>query len=258
MSETIPEYGGCPWPIDEGCLSDEWDNISPEDRERSVAYASATLTRLTGYRVGGCPVKVRPCAPRCGRGLAYTSGDWMVPTNWNGTWINGCGHRQCSCETLCEVALPPPVGRVDEVKVDGVIVPPTDYEVQDHRLVYVGGGDCPWPATQDLALADTEPDTFSVTYLNTYPVDGLGAHAAGVLAMEFAKMCAGSTKCRLPATVRSVVRQGVSFDIIAGVFPNGQTGLREVDAYIGLWNPNGLRQEAQVMVPGRHRPRVTP
>ena len=71
-----------------------------------------------------------------------------------------------------------------------------------------------------MTLADTEPDTFSVTYLNGYPVDGLGAYAAGVLAMEFAKACTGG-KCRLPAGVTSVARQGVSLQIATGAFPAG-------------------------------------
>ena len=33
----------------------------PEVQDRAPGLASATLRRLTGYRVGGCPITVRPC-----------------------------------------------------------------------------------------------------------------------------------------------------------------------------------------------------
>ena len=54
----------------------------------------------------------------------------------------------------------------------------------------------------------------------------------------------------------TVTRQGVSYDIAAGSFPNGMTGIREVDAYIALWNPNGLRQPVAVWYPGKPTVRV--
>ena len=94
-----------------------------------------------------------------------------------------------------------------------------------------------------------------MTYLNSYPVDSLGAYAVGVLAMEFAKACIGG-KCRLPATVTAITRQGVSFEIASGTFPSGFTGIREVDTYISMWNPQGLRQRASVWTPDASSPRV--
>src|SRR5690606_29937777 len=105
-------------------------------------------------------------------------------------------------------------------------------------IVYIGGGDCPFPACQDLSAAPGDPDTFTVTYINGYPPDDLAAYAVGVLAMEYAKACSG-TKCRLPIGTTSVVRQGVSIEIATGSFPNGMTGIREVDAWISLWRPEG-------------------
>lgn len=254
-------YNVCPWPIDETCLPPEWATLEPDLQDRSIALASATLSRLTGYRVGGCPLTVRPCKQAC-RGNSpaywnlYRAGDWRGwwPQNWGGVWINGCGcATDCSCTALCEVDLPGPVGEVYTVKVDGVEV--TDYRLDGNRLVYTGTDDCPWPACQDMAAADTEPNTFSVTYLNSWPVDGMGAYVAGVLAAEFAAACTGS-KCRLPATVTAVSRQGITYDVSAGTFPNGTTGIREVDAYIGLWNPDGLRQTSQVWSPDLNPPRV--
>lgn len=256
-------YDVCSWPIDEGCLDESWEDLDDDLKERSVALASATLHRLTGYQVGGCPVTVRPCKQSC-RGVSMSY--WMLresptftgwwPQNWSGVWINGCGcTTDCSCSTVCEVTLPGPVGEVIEVKVDGDVADPGNYRLDANRLVWTGGGDCPWPACQDMAAADTEADTFAVTYLNSYPVDSMGAYAAGLLAAEFAKACSGG-KCRLPATVTSVSRQGITYEVAAGTFPNGTTGIREIDAYIGLWNPGHLRQQTRVWSPDVRGPRV--
>lgn len=92
-----------------------------------------------------------------------------------------------------------------------------------------------------MTAAPGTEGAFAVTYLNSYPVDGMGAYAAGVLAMEFAKACTGR-KCSLPPGTTNVTRQGVSIEVVTGSFPGGVTGIREVDAYIALWRPEGSPQ----------------
>lgn len=255
----------CAWPLDTACLTEDWDTLDPSVQARSQALAGATLRRLTGYRVGGCPITVRPCTQGCLSStvrpsyldMLGTYGSGFFPHIEGGVWVNSCGClRNCSCSQLCEVELPAPVGVVYEVKVDGAVVPDTDYRVDRNILVWVGADPCPWPVCQDMKAADTEPGTFSVTYLNSYPVDSLGAYAGGILAMEYAKACIGSTKCRLPAGVTAVTRQGISMEISAGSFPDGFTGIREVDAFITLWNPKPIRQAPQVWSPDLHAPRV--
>jgi len=192
-------------------------------------------------------------------GAPYPFGSWSWFSPWvdaSGAWRNGCGCpiTDCSCTQLCEVTLPSPVGEVYEVKVDGAVIPETDYKMYGERLTWVGSGDCAWPVCQDLTQPDTEDNTFSVTYLNSYPVDGLGAYAAGVLAWEYAQACTDGV-CRLPAGVTAVTRQGVTYDVAAGAFPDGFTGIREVDAYISLWNPRGIQREASVWSPDLPRVR---
>jgi hypothetical protein len=245
MSEPLPEYGGCLWPVDPACLTDDWLGLDQEVRDRALALASETLKRLTGYRVGGCPITVRPCQ-RGGCWDTFIPGGPFTPVNWAGRWSN-C-HCGGNCATNCEVKLPPPVGEIVEVKVDGAVVNVADYAIQSNVLVYTGGGDCAFPRIQDLSLPDTEVGTFSVTYLNAYPVDANGAYAAGVLAVEFAKACT-TGKCKLPPEVVEVVRNGVSFSITPGSFPGGYTGLRAVDTYIALWNPEGRSQPVRVWSP---------
>jgi hypothetical protein len=252
----VPDSPSCTWPIDPGCLGPEWTDAPPEVMTRSIVFASETLRRLTGYRVGGCPTTLRPCSGGCCPPY-LTPNDHMIPgsigprINNNGDWINCCGHRDCTCTVIGAINLPAPVGGVGEVKIDGVVLDPTEYRVWGTQLIR--NGDEGWPINQDLSLPDTEPGTFSVTYLNAFAIDALGAYAAGVLANEFAKACSGSTKCRLPSSVQSVSRQGVTFTMPTGLFADGLTGIREVDAYVAIWNPNGIQQAPKVYSPDLFR-----
>lgn len=256
MTTQPPEFGGCLWPVDTACFTDEWDGMDPAVQERSLGLASATLQRLTGNRVTECPVKVRPCKPSSCVGYdpywsAFGHGGFY-PYLDAGRWVNSCVHTdRCECTVLCRVTLPAPVGRVDEVKIDGLVIDPGRYMRVGNSLIALLGDDeeCFFPATQDLSKPDTEPGTFSVTYLNGYPVDSNGAYAVAVLAMEYAKACSGR-KCRLPSNVATITRQGVTMDLVTGAFPGGLTGIREVDAFITLWNPNALQRESSVWYPG--------
>jgi len=256
----VPGYGGCPWPVDPACFGEEWDAYDEEVKARAVALASSTLARLTGYRVGTCPITVRPCKPqRAAReyhSLLYYYSPAFTPLNLGGAWINSCGCAPpCSCTTACEVTLPAPVTRVEEVKVNGDVIDPENYRIDNGNiLVWQASEECPFPASQNLALADTEDGTFAVTYLNAYPVDANGAYAAGVLSAEYARACGGQS-CRLPAGVTTVVRQGLTMEIPSGAFPGGLTGIREVDAYIALWNPLGLIGATRVYTPDMAQPR---
>lgn len=256
MTETpvpIPGYSGCEWPLDPACFDEDWNNLDPTTQARAASLASSTLHRLTGYRVGGCPITVRPCTKGCIEAFIPTTwaAGFRPGINTEGVWVNvvvgcGCSHG-CSCTSLCEVVLPGPVGEVYEVMVDGSVVPSTNYRVDGVRLVWVGAGACPWPACQDMS-ASSGPGTFLVTYLNSYAVDQTGAYACAVLAMEFAQACIGGT-CRLPPGVVSVSRQGVTFDLPTGLFPDGLTGIREVDAWVSLWNPDRISRTPTVWSP---------
>lgn len=255
MTVTPPEYAGCPWPVDPSCRTTEWNALDADVKATALAYASSTLERLTAYRVGNCPIKLRPDLGGCYMDPYWGSYAALAPVNWNGRWSND---GYCCRPHLCEVALPAPVGRIDEVKIDGAVIDPSNYELQNgHLLVWTGGGDCPWlpRLTQDMSLPDSAVGTFSVTYLNAYPVDLLGANAVTILALEFAKACTGKT-CQLPANVTQIVRQGISMQIASGAFPDGKTGLRTVDAYIALWNPKGRTQQGMIYSPDLPQHRV--
>ena len=252
MTVTIPEPDGCPWPVDPACLGDEWDaNFDEPTQTRAVALASKTLRRLTAYRVGGCAVKIRPCSTVCNSFISTAiTGQFpgFVPLNWNGAWTN------CACPGPCghgdpakALKIPPPVYGVDTVHLNGtLLVEGTDWRYEKGWLYALGS--TKWPLTQDLSQPSTAAGTFEVAYFDSARPDGLAAYAAGKLAFQYANACAGK-KCDLPATVTAVVRQGVSYTLAAGSFPNGETGIREVDAFIALWNPKHRMQRTTVWSP---------
>lgn len=267
MTTPVPDQSDFCWPVDIACFDDSWESKYPEAvRARALAMAQSSLYRLCLGRVGGCPITVRPCRQNAAQGLplgmyqtlAYNpwyGGPWMTP--WmraDGTIFNCCTNSGgCGCTSSCEVTPGGFVGVISGIKIDGAEVyigHEGDFEVADHEsIVYFGSGSCPFPTTQNMDLPDTQPGTFSITYLPAYSVDGEGAFALALLALEFAKACSGDKNCRLPTNVTSVVRQGVSYNIISGVFPDGRTGIFPVDAFIGRYNPKGLMVEPRVWSP---------
>lgn len=259
MSVDPLPYGGCPWPVDASCVPADWGELPAEVRSYATALASQVLTSLTAGRVGGCPITVRPsrsnpCLPAY---EAFMTSPWMRPgIDARGLWINSCD--RAGSVSACEVALPAPVGRVDAVKVDGVAQPLADYRLDEGNvLVYQGAGPCPFPAYQDLALPDTAAGTWSVTYLNAMVPDGLAARVVTALAYEFALACSGEKKkCRLPANVATIVRTGVTMTMTNKMFPEGRTGLPEVDAWVSSINPRGRRQQTRVYSPDAPGPRI--
>lgn len=251
----------CTWEPDPSCLGDAWDALDPDVQERSLMLATSSLQMLTYNRVGTCPVTIRPCPtePRCGCG-------WN-PHIRDGQWYNDCSTcgTETTCKPLSEVDIPGPVGYIETVLVDGVELDlwNGDFRLDDgHLLVWQGEGTSPFPETQDLDKPDSEPGTWSITYSRSYPVLADARLAVALLAMEFAKACQPKGKCSLPRGVTSVVRNGVSFSIEAGLFPSGLTGIDIVDQFILKWAPAGSPvRNATVFDPSKHgaatRPRRT-
>lgn len=214
------------------------DGADPAKVALAEQYAAATMRMLTLYRVGGPLVAVHPHATTC----HHQHYVW-VPQYGGYGYVCGC-RAECSCPHGSTVLLHPPVGRVEEVTVDGVALDPAVYRVEDGAmLVRTDGG--LWPGCPDSG--------FKVTYLNGYPVDDMGSHAGGVLADEFYRALTGDRGCRLPANVTSIVRQGVSMQVTRGMFPENSTGITEVDTFIRMWNPHGM-----VSAPGVYSPDLTP
>lgn len=271
MPEPLPAMPDHCWPVDLSCVKDwdEWE-VEPDpeavppvvgvplysehDKARAIALAGQTLRMLTGYRVGGCPITVRPCRtpPSNPTWRTYPVGGVQSLGQWLAMSC-GCTRTACGCTGSNEVQLGT-VGRVVMVMVDGMVLDPSAYLLVGRGTLVRTDG-LPWPLTQDALLPDTEPGTWSVTYVPGAEVDGLGAAMAGVLAGEYVRACSDGGECRLPSGVKTIVRQGVTMELGVGAFPDGKTGIREVDAWIERWNPHGLVSPSLVMSPDVKRPR---
>lgn len=263
---AVPDSGICtPWAA-------EADVCSPCDDYTfdtgvlvdMLDVASEVLFNLTGRQWPGiCCETVRPCGVRSASATPYRDRARNQLAGWC-----GCNQpRACACRRLPELRLPNyPVVEVTEVKIDGAVLPTDEYRVDDWRyLVRLPDPDDErpgWPCCQDLALADTEADTWSVTY--TYGADppAGGVHAAARLGCELALACnpeaVAAGQCRLPMNVSSVVRQGVSmeFGVVldpTALFTDGRTGLPEVDLWVASVNHGRRQRRGTVMIPGRGR-----
>lgn len=245
----------CVWEPDTSVLSDKFKEMEPDQQERALLLATSSLVTLTYGRVGLCPITIRPVPTSFGCGCGFNPHKAA-----NGRWYNNCHHRR-PLAPRHEIDIPGPVGYIDSFLIDGVSqdLEGGDWRLDNgHLLVWQGTGPSPLPIFQDLNLPDTAPGTCSITYSRSYPVLEDGKIAVAMLAEEFSKAFKDKSKCALPRGVTSIVRNGVSFTIEAGMFPNGLTGVETVDQYILKWAPAGSpTRSATVFDPRTVRPRVT-
>jgi hypothetical protein len=261
----------CRWTAEE-LAEQRADPVMGPKIDRAEAFAWSLLASLTAYRIGTCPITVRPCAAQClGEGSSYVtaiargSGTAALPAaiigQFNpyitgGRWLNACGCRpsDCSCTALSEVVLPGPVGSIVSVYVDGTQLMRSAYKVMNgNRLVRLDGDE--WPACQDMTENDQQG--FSVTYYRGAAPNVMTNGAAGVLANEFLLACDQDANCRLPYNVTNVTRAGETFDLSMIDFVNGDTGIPEVQALIRIYNPNQLKSPVIVASPDVMPTRMT-
>lgn len=228
------------------------------------SYATTVLWAATGRRFGLCTRTVRPCGKECqdwnlGGGYFWSQGTWL-PYIFNGVWRNcwcGCAGALgcCSCQPQCQVYLPGPVASVSQVTLDGAIVDPATYRVDNGiwlvrtRLSATDPNAPCWPWRQNYDL-DSGTDTFIVTYQQGVPVPSALNVAAGELACEFIKACKG-LPCRLPARATSIARQGVTISLadVNSLLDKGLTGVVTVDQVIRAYNPYALTSKMQIASP---------
>ena len=135
-----------------------------------------------------------------------------------------------------------PLIDVTSVTIDGAVVDPASYRIDDFRwLTKIDGSAWTWS------------DTFKVeaTYGQSPPE--MGIRAAATLACQLYLACQPETVdgCRLPERVTNVTRQGVSFVLLDpfDFLEAGKTGLYDVDLFLSVYNPNRLRRRPTVMSP---------
>lgn len=239
--------GTCePWATlaDLGSPCDDY-GMDPALLEDSLQIASDVLFSLSGRRYPGvCEDVVRPtgaCAPRP-----------TTPRDTLGRRGDPC------CSTVRGIRLGgSPLVDVTEVLLDGEILDPSEYRVDDHdllvRLRDADGTLRSWPCCQDVTLPTTEEGTFQVTYTygRTPPLGGIRAAASLACQLALAAQPETAGQCRLSDRVLSVTRQGVTKTLRdpAAMFPEGLTGLNEVDLWLSSERYGRKARRATVLVP---------
>lgn len=260
------QIGPCdPWDIDLCCEAPE----DPEIVERWQRVASQLLWRLSGMRIGPCPVTVRPCRQAClesspisfQAGYASTGG-WVPYIGVDGLWRNAslCGCKSgCSCGELCEVRLEGPVYDVTEVDVDGEVLVPEAYRVDAPGRLVRTDGEC-WPTCQRLDLPPGEEGTFTVTYRWGLPLDEAAIAAVSELTCHLMKGCnPGSCGCKANPRATRITRQGFEMEMPDPtlIYSEGRTGLPLTDLWLATVNPYRQTSPSRVYSPDFKRPRVT-
>jgi hypothetical protein len=247
------------WDVDPAALGvcSGWNEYSAEIKFWSLKLATLWLWGATGRRFGPCPITVRPAQPK-GSPLAYRDYPTMPgaeglgvpggPYLYAGRWYNAGCTMGCCGSGGCSIVLRGPVYAIDEVLVDGTVVPPSAYRVDvagGAWLLVRTDGSC-WPTCQNFTRATTEDDTFEVSYsIGEEIPDGL-LLAAGMLACEYGSHLTGG-RCALPAKMTRLSRQGVEVEIEPPSPADGRTGIAMVDSVVATLNPSGLKAPPVVL-----------
>ena len=254
------------WPVAWSCDASV-STASPEVTGMAVGMATRILWALSGRQYGACPVVLRPCRESCfdrwpsAHPLTYPWSSWGgTPSNWDASyWFSaGCGTctGSCDCGEVPQVELPARTSSVSQVLVDGAVLDPSAYRLDNHRILVRTDG-YRWPRCNNLRLADTQSGTWSVTANVGVDVPDSAAMPMGELACQILRARAGE-ECRLPMQVQSLVRQGVTvtFPDINAAMESGRTGLYLTDLWLAAVNPNRLPARSRTYRVDGPKPRV--
>lgn len=246
----------------------------PSIFDQAAEVATDLLFQLSLRRFPGiCERTVRPCRTTCACPWQVLSRGYVV-WNWNlynplygwgaWGWGGGCDGDDCGCTPLSRVLLAGYVQSIEEVLIDGEVVDPATYRIDNHRWLSRTREtpDDPitlWPGCQDKTLPETEHGTWAVTYSYGHDVPVSGVAAATQLACEIYKSCTNQP-CALPRNTSRVTRQGLtverpffqsfSFEKGGRSIPRGwNTGLPAVDSFLSAYNPTGLQREPIIWTP---------
>lgn len=241
------------------------------DLTRYAVEASMVLYELSARQfTGACKRIVRPCGlDACGAWYGYADIDGQL--FWLGSWWgvpmpqgDFGGDMLCGCTPLSRVRLSGyPVWAIDEVLIDGEVVDPDGYRLDEWQYLTRVRTDADeqqvfWPGCQAMDLPATQPGTFQVTYRCGVSPPPLGAAAAAQLAAQLYFAIPGNGECQLPQGATKITRQNVTIE--RSLFANWgrnektgawTTGLTLVDAFLNAYNPAGLLRRPAVYSPDR-------
>ena len=239
--------------VKECCPNVALDDIDARVQE-AVSVASELLFLLSGKQFKGVIAQtIRPRDDSICMGTAVS----VLMSGSMGLIETDPAMYQCACAGLTRVDLGVhPVTAVSEVKLDGVVLDPSEYIVLDERYLQRMAGAGPdyindgWPRHQHIDRPTTEPGTWSITFTYGSPPPISGEAAATKLACELVKAFARAEDCQLPGRVTTLNRQGVSMTLIdPGMLSQGLTGVYETDLFITAVNPAGVRGGTLVWSP---------
>lgn len=234
------------------------ENLSDLALLEAIDVASELLYRFSGRQFAGeCSDVVLPLKRFYNVGGGFPSAWWY----WRSWWgYHTCGRppqRAGGCSGLPELTLGAyPVREVQEVRIDGLVVDPTFYRVDDRRwLVWIDQtGD--FGCCHNLAADPmTDLDTFQVTFTWGQAPPTAGVVAARTLAIELARANA-NLSCSLPQRVTSVTMQSISYVLLdpMAFLDKGRTGIYSVDLFLNAVNPHSLARRSTVISPDFPRP----
>lgn len=241
----------CSWPVDRTCLPQAQGEVEVAQQEAAEDLAVQVLWALSGRQYGVCPVIIRPCPQPCAgvpAGAARAGGTYFAYRE-SGRWLNVV----CGCGAACAAQGPGvlhlatrttlPIQGIEEVSIAGAVLDPAEYRLEGDLLYRVSGN---WPS-QDLTRPLGQSGTWAVTILRGYPPPAGSDRLVALLAAEFLAACRGG-KCKLPRRVRSVSRQGVTYDMVdpTDIYREGRTGIPEVDLWLSSVNPRALAAAPEV------------
>ena len=139
-----------------------------------------------------------------------------------------------------------PVTQVHSVVQNGEVLDPSTYTLYNHRFIKMD-----YPA--DWRSLCSCQDGVDVDYSFGANPPAAGRLAASTLANELLILLGEgqSMACRIPERVRSVSREGISFDMIdpQEFMDDGRTGIWEVDLFIRTANPARAKKQPRLLSP---------
>jgi len=237
------------WPIDRSGFPDLPELTDPPsaefikaltERNTAESLAVAVMHALSGRQFGLIETVVRPCRQRFNHHGPGPVTSYLL--SWEGDrWINW----PCGCVGPCRLSGPNvihlgpgPVYDVLAVEIAGVELASNVWVLEGDRLYR---REAPWPV-QDLNRPAGDPNTWIVKYRRGIPApDGVAA-LTGLLAKEFLDAINNEGRCRLPRTVTTASRNGVTYRAYdpAVIYANGKTGIPEIDLWLAAVNPHHL------------------
>ena len=240
----------CPWPVDRTCLPELPALSDPPTQDEQDAYDAAVAARndaenkavsvlwaLSG-RQFSCEERIVRPEPVAGGGICDEGPliEAYYRNDWRGVPLAGPSPRS--------VRLAGPVQSIVTVTIEDTVLDESEY-VLEGDLLYRRNGK--WPRN-DMSRPRGEVGTWSVTYIQGTPPPAFVGGFVGELASEMMMACADQKRCRLPRTVVSTSRSGVShvFDPTR-MLAAGFTGLSGVDTWLASVNPNKLAHTARIL-----------